>query len=276
MIWQLPDRTMTFERPLVMGIVNVTPDSFSDGGRFFDPEKAVDHAMKLIDEGADLLDIGGESTRPGATPVEEKEELSRVIPVIEELRRRTTTPISIDTMKSTVAKAAIKAGVAIVNDVTGFRCPEMIHVCRQSSVAMIVMHMSGTPMTMQLNPAYADVVNDTVTFFQQRLHELTGFGIEQSRITIDPGIGFGKTLEQTITQLRYIKAYSAMGRPICLGVSRKGFLGQITGRDRFERLSGTLAVNSFAIAMGAAQIIRVHDVAAHRDAARLAGAILTP
>jgi dihydropteroate synthase len=138
------------------------------------------------------------------------------------------------------------------------------------------MHMSGTPMTMQLNPTYADVVNDTVTFFQQRLHELTGFGIEQSRITIDPGIGFGKTLEQTITQLRYIKAYSAMGRPICLGVSRKGFLGQITGRDRFERLSGTLAVNSFAIAMGAAQIIRVHDVAAHRDAARLAGAILTP
>lgn len=276
MIWQLPDRTMTFQRPLVMGIVNVTPDSFSDGGRFFDPESAVDHGMKLIEEGADLLDIGGESTRPGANPVEVQEELSRVIPVIEELSRRTTTPISIDTMKSTVAKAAIKAGAAIVNDVSGFRDPEMIGVCRQSDVAMILMHMLGTPITMQVNPVYTDVVKDTVSYFEQRLSELVGFGIDRSRITIDPGIGFGKTLEHTIAQIRKIKAYATIGRPICLGVSRKGFLGQITGRDRSERLSGTLTVNSFAMALGAADIIRVHDVAAHRDAVLLAGAIFTP
>lgn len=276
MIWQLPDRTMTFQRPLVMGIVNVTPDSFSDGGRFFDPESAVDHGMKLIEEGADLLDIGGESTRPGANPVEVQEELSRVIPVIEELSRRTTTPISIDTMKSTVAKAAIKAGAAIVNDVSGFRDPEMIGVCRQSDVAMILMHMLGTPITMQVNPVYTDVVKDTVSYFEQRLSELVGFGIDRNRITIDPGIGFGKTLEHTIAQIRKIKAYATIGRPICLGVSRKGFLGQITGRDRSERLSGTLTVNSFAMALGAAHIIRVHDVAAHRDAVLLAGAIFTP
>lgn len=276
MIWQLPDRTMTFQRPLVMGIVNVTPDSFSDGGRFFDPESAVDHGMKLIEEGADLLDIGGESTRPGANPVEVQEELSRVIPVIEELSRRTTTPISIDTMKSTVAKAAIKAGAAIVNDVSGFRDPEMIGVCRKSDVAMILMHMLGTPITMQVNPVYTDVVKDTVSYFEQRLSELVGFGIDRNRITIDPGIGFGKTLEHTIAQIRKIKAYATIGRPICLGVSRKGFLGQITGRDRSERLSGTLTVNSFAMALGAAHIIRVHDVAAHRDAVLLAGAIFTP
>lgn len=276
MIWQLPNRTMTFQRPLVMGIVNVTPDSFSDGGRFFDPESAVDHGMKLIEEGADLLDIGGESTRPGANPVEVQEELSRVIPVIEELSRRTTTPISIDTMKSTVAKAAIKAGAAIVNDVSGFRDPEMIGVCRKSDVAMILMHMLGTPITMQVNPVYTDVVKDTVSYFEQRLSELVGFGIDRNRITIDPGIGFGKTLEHTIAQIRKIKAYATIGRPICLGVSRKGFLGQITGRDRSERLSGTLTVNSFAMALGAAHIIRVHDVAAHRDAVLLAGAIFTP
>ena len=276
MKWHINNRVIDFHsRPLVMGIVNVTPDSFSDGGQFFNPGHAIDYGLKLIADGADILDIGGESTRPGATPVSEGEELRRVVPVVRELAKRSNVIISVDTMKAAVARAAIDAGAVIVNNVAGLRDPEMVEVCRCAGVGEIVMHMQGTPQTMQISPAYADVVSETIAYFTERLKSLAEAGIPAERICLDPGIGFGKTLDQTLAQLRRLPEYSVLGRPICLGVSRKGFLGQITGRERAGRLAGTLAVNSFAVASGAAQILRVHDVAEHRDAVMLWEAIGT-
>lgn len=273
MTWRIRNQLLTFSRPLVMGIVNVTPDSFSDGGRFIDSQHAVDHAMKLVNDGADILDIGGESTRPGATPVPLDEELRRIVPVIREVAKQTRIPISIDTMKAAVAEAAIEEGAAIVNDVRGLRDAEMVQVCRKSQVGVVVMHMQGTPQTMQVNPNYVDVVGDTVNELRLRIFELENAGILPEYISIDPGIGFGKTLEQTLSQLNRLGEYATLGRPICLGVSRKGFLGQITGRDRAGRLAGTLAVNCYAVAGGSGQILRVHDVAEHRDAVKIWEAI---
>lgn len=256
-----------------MGIVNVTPDSFSDGGQFFDPLRAVDRAMKLVEDGADILDLGGESTRPGATPVPEDEELRRVVPVIRELAKRTAIPISVDTMKANVARAAIDAGAVIVNDVAGLREPEMAAVCRDGRVGVVVMHMKGTPQTMQKDPSYVDVVADTVGYLTDRLKVLGDAGLSTDRVCLDPGIGFGKTFDQTMAQLRRLPEYAAIGRPICLGVSRKGFLGQVTGRDRAGRLAATLAVNCFAVATGSAHVLRVHDVKEHVDAVKMWGAV---
>lgn len=275
MLWKIGgDRRLDLAtRPLVMGIVNVTPDSFSDGGKYFDPSHAIEHGLKLAADGADILDVGGESTRPGATPVPAEEELNRVVPVIRALAQQTHVTISIDTMKAFVARAAIDAGATIVNDVAGLREPAMVDVCRDSKVGIIVMHMQGTPQTMQANPSYTDVVGDTVTYFRERLQTLVEAGISKESICLDPGIGFGKTLDQTLLQLRRLSEYAALGQPICLGVSRKGFLGQITGHDRAGRLASTLAVNCFAIAQRNAHIVRVHDVAEHRDAVRMAEAI---
>lgn len=275
MIWRIRNQLFTFSRPLIMGIVNVTPDSFSDGGRFIDSQHAVDHAMKLVHDGADILDIGGESTRPGATPVPQDEELRRIVPVIREVAKQTHIPISIDTMKAAVAQAAIDEGAVIVNDVRGLRDTEMVQVCCKSRVGVVVMHMQGTPQTMQVNPNYVDVVGDTIQELRIRIKELSDAGIAEDSICIDPGIGFGKTLDQTLSQLNRLPEYTALGRPICLGVSRKGFLGQITGRDRSNRLAGTLAINCFAVAQGAGQILRVHDVAEHRDAVKMWEAIMT-
>lgn len=267
---QFRNRVVTFDaRPLVMGIVNVTPDSFSDGGQFIDPSRAIEHGLKLADDGADILDIGGESTRPGATPVLVNEELKRVVPVIRELARQTNALISIDTMKGTVAEAAIEVGAHIVNDVSALRDPEMVRVCVKTDVGIILMHMQGTPQTMQTNPSYANVVSDTVTYLKDRIAALGEAGIAAERIVIDPGIGFGKTFSQTMQQLRRLNEYTTLNRPLCLGVSRKGFIGQITGRERLQRLAGTLAVNCFAVASGSAQILRVHDVAEHRDAVKM-------
>ena len=267
--WHCRDRRLSLARPLVMGIVNVTPDSFSDGGRYADPAAAVAHALALADDGADILDVGGESTRPGAAPVGEADELARVLPVVAELAKRTCLPISIDTMKATVARACVDAGAVIVNDVSGFRDPSMIDVAKESGAGVVVMHMRGTPQTMQNDTAYADVVAEVEAYFTERTAALTAAGVDPRSICLDPGIGFGKLLDHTRQQLAGLTRLARMRFPICLGVSRKGFLGQVTGRSRAERLAGTLAVNCFAVAAGGAHVLRVHDVAATRDAMKL-------
>jgi dihydropteroate synthase len=272
--WQLRDRTFEFgHRPLVMGIVNVTPDSFSDGGAFLDRQSAVDHALRLVEEGADILDIGGESTRPGAVPVPLEEELARVVPVVKDLSGRITVPISIDTMKAEVARQCLEAGAAIVNDVSGFRDLEMIRAARKHRAGVVVMHMRGTPQTMQADPRYQDVVREVGEFFEERMRALAEGGVPPEAVCLDPGIGFGKTQEHTLELLSNLGEYSRIGRPICLGVSRKGFIGIICGRARHERLAGSLAIATIAAARGQAHVLRVHDVAATRDAALLLEAI---
>jgi dihydropteroate synthase len=272
--WKLRDRVIEMHRrPLVMGIINVTPDSFSDGGRYLDPIAAIEHGLLLCAEGADLLDIGGESTRPGAVEVPVDEELRRVLPVVRELARQTHTPISIDTMKPEVARKCLEAGAAVVNDVAGFRDPEMARVAAEHGAGAIVMHMRGTPQTMQQNPQYDDVVRAIGEFFEVRLHELERLGISPASVCLDPGIGFGKTLDHTLELLARLGEFARFGRPVCLGVSRKGFIGQICGRPRSDRLAGSLAIACFAAARGEAHVLRVHDVAATRDAALLLEAV---
>lgn len=262
-------------RPLVMGIVNVTPDSFSDGGRFYDPAAAVEHGLRLVEEGADILDVGGESTRPGATPVPADEELRRVLPVVAELAKRAAVPVSIDTMKAAVAERCLDAGASILNDVAGFRDPAMVAAAVRTGAGVVVMHMRGDPQTMQQDPQYADVVTEVDAFFAERIAALTTAGLDPRCVCLDPGVGFGKTLAHTRQQLANLAVHARHGRPVCLGVSRKGFLGQITGRPRGERAAGTLAVNCFAVAAGGAHILRVHDVAGTRDAVLLWEAIQT-
>ncbi len=269
MIWQLRDRVLHLDqRCLVMGIVNVTPDSFSDGGRFLDQHAAIEHALKLVAQGADILDLGGESTRPGSQPVPLDEELNRVVPVIEALVKRTTAPLSIDTSKAAVAEACLRAGAHVINDVTGLAGdPGMAEVARRHGAGVVVMHMQGTPATMQVNPAYNDATTDISSFLQLRIESLVGQGIALESIAIDPGIGFGKTFEHNLQLLARLHEFRKLGRPLCLGVSRKGFLGQITGKPRSERLAGSLAAACFALSRHAVQILRVHDVAETRDVA---------
>ena len=252
--------------PKLMGIVNVTPDSFSDGGQFTSVSAASEHALKLVGEGADLLDIGGESTRPGATPVTLDEELRRVVPVVRELVRQTRVPISIDTSKSEVARQCLDAGAVIVNDISGLTMDaDMPRVCAESSCGVIVMHMQGTPQTMQLNPQYDDVVADVCLYFSQRLDELEAAGIARERIVLDPGIGFGKTAEHNLDLLSHIAEFHKLGRPVLIGHSRKRFLKKVLGREVEERNAGTLGV-SLALAAQGTDILRVHDVRATRDA----------
>ncbi|MBA4067516.1 MAG: dihydropteroate synthase [Isosphaera sp.] len=272
--WHLRDRTLDLgRRPLVMGIVNVTPDSFSDGGRFLDPAAAAAHGLKLAADGADLLDVGGESTRPGAEPVPVDEELRRVVPVVAELARHAAVPISVDTMKPEVARACLEAGAAVVNDVGGFRDPRMVAAAAEHRAGVVVMHMQGDPQTMQLDPRYADVVREVGEFFEERLRALAASGIPTDRVCLDPGIGFGKTMDHNFELLANLGAFARLGRPVCLGVSRKGVIGQVCRRPRGERLAGSLAVACFAAARGEAHVLRVHDVAETRDAAVLLDAI---
>jgi dihydropteroate synthase len=272
LVWKLRDRVIEFgRRPLVMGIVNVTPDSFSDGGQFFDPEAAVAHAERLLVAGADILDIGGESTRPDATPVTLEEEGRRVLPVIERLAGRAL--ISLDTMKPELARLALERGVPIINDVSGLRDPEMIRVAAEHRAGVVVMHMLGTPQTMQHDPRYGDVVREVGDYFEERLRVLEESGIAREAVCLDPGIGFGKTLDHNLELLANLGAFARFGRPICLGVSRKGFIGQVCGRPRHDRMAASLAVACFAAARGEAHVLRVHDVAETRDAALLIDAI---
>jgi dihydropteroate synthase len=274
-LWHLRQRTLSFaDRPLVMGIVNVTPDSFSDGGRHDTLQGALAHALKLAEDGADLLDIGGESTRPGSTPVPLEEEVRRVVPVVRELARRTTIPLSVDTSKAEVARQSIEAGAQIINDVTALADPAMPELARATSAGVILMHMQGTPQTMQLDPRYDDVVNEIISFFEARLQVLTDLGIAAERIVVDPGIGFGKTVEHNIQLLARLEELTRLDRPICLGVSRKKFFGKLLDRPVGERLAGSLAVACFAMCRGAAQILRVHDVKETRDAVVMLAALL--
>jgi dihydropteroate synthase len=257
----------------LMGIVNVTPDSFSDGGLFLEPASAIEHARQLIEEGADLLDIGGESTRPGAAGVSADEELRRVEPVLDGLGD-IDVPISIDTSKVEVAREALAAGAEIVNDVTALRSePDLAVLCAERDCGVLLMHMQGTPRTMQENPTYDDVVDDVKAFLAERIEFATGEGIAEDQIWIDPGIGFGKTVEHNLELLRRLGELRELGRPIVVGASRKSFLGKLTGREVTDRLGGTIAANVLALKAGA-EILRVHDVAQARQAVITAEAIL--
>jgi dihydropteroate synthase len=249
-----------------MGIVNTTPDSFSDGGQFLDPSEAVDQALRLQAEGAGILDVGGESTRPGATPVPENEEVRRVLPVIEQIVARSPLPISVDTTKAEVARLALAAGAEIVNDISGLTFdPRMQEVCAEAQAGILCMHIQGTPQTMQHAPTYSDVVTEVAGFLRQRLEELRRAGILPERVALDPGIGFGKTAAHNLQLLRHIRPLRELGRPLCIGHSRKRFLQKLLGREVDERLFGTVGV-SVAAALQGAELIRVHDVAASRDA----------
>jgi dihydropteroate synthase len=263
--WQIRGGMLTLgQRPLVMGIVNATPDSFSDGGQFFAADRAVEHALALVAQGADLLDIGGESTRPGAEPVPLDEEIRRVIPVIERLARQVVVPLSVDTYKAEVARRALVAGAAIINDVTGLQGDAEMHaVARETGAGVIVMHMQGTPTTMQVDPRYDDVVLDIRRFFEERLSTLGGLGIGADHVVLDPGIGFGKRLEHNLSLLARLPAFLPLGRPICLGVSRKGFINRVLGLEgKVEPgVGGTIGVLLHAYSRRCVQIARVHNVA---------------
>jgi dihydropteroate synthase len=257
----------------IMGVVNVTPDSFSDGGAFDDHIAAIAHARRLAGEGAEIIDVGGESTRPGADPVPPAEELGRVLGVIEGIAAlNLPVQISIDTMKVAVAERALDAGASYVNDVTAFRHdPDLAALVAARGVDCCLMHMLGEPRTMQDNPQYEDVVDDVKAFLEERLAAATAAGIAESRIHLDPGIGFGKTLEHNLELLRRLDELAAIGRPIVVGTSRKSFLGRITGRDVTERVHATVATSVIAFERGAS-VFRVHDVAATADALAVAAA----
>jgi dihydropteroate synthase len=262
------DRRLTIGRiPLVMGIVNVTPDSFSDGGQFTAPEAAIAHGLELVRQGADLLDIGGESTRPGAEPVPLEEELTRVLPVVEGLAARTSVPLSVDTSKAEVARRCLAAGAHVVNDVTALTGDAaMVEVVRSARAGAVLMHMQGTPATMQLAPHYEDVVAEILAYLERRMDELAGRGVAREHVVLDPGIGFGKTREHNLEILARLDAFQRLGRPVCLGASRKGFLGRLLQRPVERRLAGSLAAACHAMSRGAVQMLRVHDVEATRDA----------
>jgi dihydropteroate synthase len=260
-----------------MGVVNVTPDSFSDGGSFLDPGDAIAHGRRLAAEGADILDIGGESTRPGAEAVSAAAETARVVPVIEALARDPAAPlISIDTSKVAVAGAALDAGAGYVNDVTAFRAePELAGLVAGRGVPCCLMHMLGDPRTMQSDPRYDDVVSEVKAHLEERLAFAVSEGVQEGRVMLDPGIGFGKTVEHNLELLRRLEEIVAIGRPVVIGTSRKSFLGWLTGRESGDRLPGTIATNVLALAHGAT-VFRVHDVAPVRDALIVAAATVAP
>lgn len=276
MIWRCRDRSFDLSsRGEVMGILNVTPDSFSDGGRYGSVELAVRRAAEMIEEGAAILDIGGESTRPGAAGVDEMEEKARVLPVIEKIRNSFPDAcISIDTMKPAVAEAALEAGAEIINDVTGFRENRMIEVAAKYSAGVVVMHMQGTPRTMQKEPRYGDVCEEVRAFFEDRFAALQTAGVQPEAVVFDPGIGFGKTLEHNLELLRHTGRLTVEDRPLLLGVSRKSFLGRLTGNELAgDRDWSTVAVTSLAREQGIL-LHRVHDVRGNHEALRMTEAML--
>jgi dihydropteroate synthase len=272
--WQIRDRLLDLsERPLVMGIVNVTPDSFSDGGRFDSTDAGIAHGLRLVEQGADILDVGGESSRPGAAPVALEHEVARVVPVIARLARQVAVPISIDTYKAETARRCLDAGAVIVNDITAMRDPAMAGVVGASGAGLILMHMQGTPVSMQQAPHYDDVVADVRQFFQARLQESLNKGIAALQVAFDPGIGFGKKTEHNLTLLARLDEFQDLGRPMMLGVSRKGLLGRLLDRPLERRLAGSLAVASDAMCQHAVQVLRVHDVEETRDAVTILTAL---
>jgi dihydropteroate synthase len=260
-------------RPLIMGILNVTTDSFSDGGRFADYDRALARAFELISAGADILDVGGESTRPGSDPVPLAVEIERVTPIIRAVRESSDIAISIDTTKSAVALQALSAGADIINDISSLQFdPGMVRVVAESGAPLILMHMLGTPRTMQINPVYESVISEIIEFLEERMRFAARNGVERNQIIIDPGIGFGKTVAHNLHIIRNLDTFSCMDRPILLAVSRKRFIGSVIGRTEGEREVGTAIANAFGIAAGA-HILRVHDVAFHNEAIRMAEAV---
>ena len=269
----LKGQRLGLDRPFLMGVVNVTPDSFFDGGRYDDPQRAVEHALRLVEEGADLLDIGAESTRPGAVPVDEREESRRLIPVVAAVAKAVSVPISVDTSKAEVARAAIDAGAVMVNDVTALRGDgAMVDVVAEAGVGLVLMHMQGTPETMQKAPRYDDVVGEVAQFLTERARWATAHGVARDRIVLDPGIGFGKTLQHNLDLLANLHAFVHLEFPVLVGPSRKGFIGQLTDQAVEARAWGTAAAVALAVEQGA-NILRVHDVGPMKDVVRVAVAI---
>jgi dihydropteroate synthase len=254
--------SLPLERPLVMGVVNVTPDSFSDGGRYLDANAAIAHARAMIDEGVDLVDVGGESTRPGAAPVSEAEELARILPVVKDLR---DFPVSVDTRHANVMQTALGAGASMINDIEALTAPGALAAVAQSGCAVCLMHKKGSPATMQVAPRYADVVTEVRDYLAERIAACEAAGIARERIVADPGFGFGKTVEHNLVLLKRLPELASLGVPLLAGWSRKSSLARITGRDTEERLAGSLAAALLAL-LGGARILRVHDVKETRDA----------
>ncbi|MDA1013198.1 MAG: dihydropteroate synthase [Planctomycetota bacterium] len=266
-LWTFRDRNYRLGSfPLIMGILNATPDSFSDGGQYFDAAAAVARGLALVGEGADIIDVGGESTRPGSQAVSLEEELRRTIPLIEQLAGQTSAPISIDTTKAEVARQAMAAGAEIINDISGLTFDDrMLDVARETAAGVICMHIQGTPQTMQTSPCYDDVVAEVSAYLADRVQRMEAAGIPSERVVVDPGIGFGKTAEHNVRILSNVAAFRSLGRPVLIGHSRKRFLAKVLGRPVEERSAGTIGV-AIAVAAQSADIIRVHDVLPIRDA----------
>ncbi|MDD5644439.1 MAG: dihydropteroate synthase [bacterium] len=264
-------KKITFKKgPAVMGVINVTPDSFYDGGRYFTGDSAVGQALRLAEEGADILEIGGESTRPGSRAIPGSEELKRVIPVIKKVSRRTRVPVSVDTRKYEVASAAIKAGASIINDISAMTYDKrVIRLAARTGAGCIIMHMKGSPETMQMKPSYSDTVGEIAAFLHMRADALIGGGVKKSCISVDPGIGFGKTVKDNYVILNHMDEIAALGYPVTLGLSRKSFIGGVTGEEAGSRLPGSLAAEAVGIFLGA-NIIRAHDVKETKQAAQIA------
>ncbi len=268
----LPGRVLDLSHPVVMGVLNVTPDSFSDGGRYTAVDAAVERALRMVEEGALLLDVGGESTRPGAPAVSLADELGRVLPVIESLSRRTSVPISIDTRKPEVMEAAVGAGASLINDVAALRAPGALAAAARSGAAVCLMHMQGEPGSMQVDPRYGDVVAEVRQFLAERVAACNAAGIASDRLVLDPGIGFGKRLEHNLALLAGLRDLQVGACPLLVGVSRKSMLGALLGRDVTDRLAGGVAVATAAVLAGA-RVIRTHDVAPTVDAVKVAVAL---
>jgi dihydropteroate synthase len=261
------------DRPLIMGVVNVTPDSFFDGGKYATREKAVDHALRMAEDGADIIDVGGESSRPFSTPVSIDEELKRVVPVIEGIRKSINIPISVDTCKARIAREACLAGADIINDISGLiHDPEMADIVSSFKAKVVIMHMKGMPETMQITPYYDDVISEIGTFFEERIQFAAGKGIEKGNIILDPGIGFGKRVEDNLKIIKYLDAFKRFELPILVGTSMKGFIGKITGSTMKGRIEGTLASIAISVWNGA-DIVRVHDVKKAKKVVGLVNAI---
>jgi dihydropteroate synthase len=272
-IWRHQTGEIVLDRTRVMGVLNVTPDSFSDGGRYFEPDVALRHGLELVEQGADLLDIGGESTRPGSDPVPADEEWRRIGGLIRDLKGKTDAPLSVDTMKPVIATKALQAGASIVNDVSGLRDPAMARVVAEGRAGVVVMHMLGNPKTMQKHPQYADVVGEVRAFLSERVRILETAGVSSAAIALDPGVGFGKTLEHNLTLLRHLDRIIDLGHPVVVGVSRKSFIERLGGGEKGERLPGSIAAATFAVAKGA-HVVRVHDVRETARAMRVADALV--
>lgn len=271
-ILKCADKQLNFETPVIMGILNVTPDSFSDGGRYTSLDKALRQAEQMVVDGAAIIDIGGESTRPGAQPVNEQQELDRVIPVIEKLHQQLDVVISVDTSKAAVITEAAGAGAGLINDVMALRGEGALQAAQKTALPVCLMHMQGKPRTMQTDPQYTDVVEEVITFLKRRAQQCLAQGIAREQIIIDPGFGFGKTLAHNISLFKHLHRLQALGYPLLIGASRKTMIGQITGKDVEQRLAGSLALATLA-AVKKAAIIRVHDVAETVDAVKVALAL---